>query len=100
MDTSSATLLPGLSKGLPGQQLGSRLLVAIPPADAFGAKGNAQAGFGPTDTIVFLIDVVSASTPLTTAPGAVVPPTAGLPTATVTGPQAAHTPVPQPPAPA
>ena len=99
LDLSSGTLLPGLSKSLTGKQIGSRLLVAIPPADAFGAKGNAQAGFGPTDTIVFLIDVVSASTPLTTATGAVVPPKAGLPTATVNGAKAANIAVPQTPAP-
>ena len=85
MDLSSASLLPGLSKGLTGQKLGSRLLVAIPPADAFGAQGNAQAGFGPKDTVLFLIDLVSASTPLTSAKGAAVPPKAGLPTATVVG---------------
>jgi peptidylprolyl isomerase len=83
MDLSSTSLLPGLSKGVTGQKVGSRLLVAIPPADAFGAQGNAQAGFGPTDTILFLIDVVSASTPLTKATGAAVKPAAGLPTVKV-----------------
>lgn len=78
-DLSAASLLPGLSKGLIGQQVGSRLLVAIPPADAFGAQGNPPT-IGPTDTIVFLIDLVSASTPLKTATGAAVTPKAGLPT--------------------
>ncbi len=38
---------------------------------------------GPTDTIVFLIDLVSASTPLKTATGAAVTPKAGLPTVKV-----------------
>ena len=95
MDLSSASLLPGLSKGLTGQKIGSRLLLAIPPADAFGAQGNAQAGFGATDTVVFLIDLVSASRPLTTATGVAVPPKAGLPTATVVGAQAAQVTVPK-----
>ena len=95
MDLSSASLLPGLSKGLTGQKVGSRLLVAIPPVDAFGAQGNAQAGFGPTDTVLFLIDLVSASTPQATASGAVVPPKAGLPTVTVTGAAAAQVTVPK-----
>jgi len=99
MDLGSASLLPGLSKGLIGQQVGTRLLIAIPPADAFGAQGNAQAGFGPTDTIVFLIQLVSASTPLTTATGAAVPPKAGLPTATVDGAKAAQITVPKTAAP-
>ena len=83
LDLSSTTLLPGLSKGLTGQQVGSRLLIAIPPADAFGAEGNTQAGFGPTDTVIFFIDLVSASTPLKTATGAAVTPKAGLPTVKV-----------------
>lgn len=100
LDLSSASLLPGLSKGLTGQQIGSRLLVAIPPVDAFGAKGNAQAGFGPTDTVVFFIDLVSASTPLKTATGTAVPPKAGLPTATVDGAKAASITVPKTAAPA
>jgi len=91
--------LPGLSKGVSGQQLGSRLLIAIPPADAFGAQGNPQAGFGPTDTVVFLIDLVSATTPLATATGATVAPKAGLPTATVDGAKAAQITVPKTAAP-
>jgi peptidylprolyl isomerase len=99
MDLSSASLLPGLSKGLTGQKVGSRLLVAIPPADAFGAQGNAQAGFGPTDTVLFLIDLVAASTPLTTAKGVAVPPKAGLPTATVVGAKPATIVVPKTAAP-
>jgi peptidylprolyl isomerase len=95
MDLSSASLLPGLFKGLNGQKVGSRLLVAIPPADAFGAQGNTQAGFGPKDTVIFLIDVVSASTPLTTATGAVVAPKAGLPTVKVDGAKPAVVVVPK-----
>ena len=95
MDLSSASLLPGLSKGLVDQKVGSRLLVAIPPVDAFGAQGNAQAGFGASDTILFLIDLVSATTPLATATGVAVPPKVGLPTATVAGAKAALITVPK-----
>jgi len=94
-DLSTTQRMGGLSKGLTGQHVGSRLLLAIPPADAFGAQGNTQAGFGPTDTVVFLIDLVSSSTPLTTAKGAVVPPKAGLPTATVDGARPATIVVPK-----
>lgn len=100
LDLSSASLLPGLSKGLVGQEVGSRLLLAIPPVDAFGAKGNPQAGFGPTDTVVFFIEVVSATTTLTTATGAAVPPKAGVPTAVVDGAKAAKITVPKTAAPA
>lgn len=83
LDLSSKGLLPGLSKGLNGQNVGSRLLLAIPPADAFGAQGQKQSGVGAKDTILFLIDVVSASTPLRTATGDPVKPVAGLPTVKV-----------------
>ncbi|MHB8186604.1 MAG: FKBP-type peptidyl-prolyl cis-trans isomerase [Dermatophilaceae bacterium] len=99
LDLSSTSLLRGLTKGLTGQQVGSRLLVAIPPADAFGPQGNAQAGVGPADTVVFLIDLVSASTPLTTATGTAVAPKAGLPTVTVDGAKAAQITVPKTAAP-
>jgi len=95
LDLSSKTLLPGLSKGLTGQVVGSRFLLAIPPSDAFGAKGNTQSGIGATDTIVFLIDLVSASTPLATATGAAVAPKAGLPTAVVDGAKPATITVPK-----
>jgi peptidylprolyl isomerase len=99
MDLSSTQVMPGLNKGLVGQTVGSRVLLAIPPADAFGAQGNAQAGFGPADTVVFLIDLVSASTPLATAEGVAVPPKVGLPTATVDGAKPAQVKVPKTPAP-
>jgi peptidylprolyl isomerase len=95
MDLSSSSLLPGLAKGVIGQSVGSKLLVAIPPSDAFGAQGNAQAGFGPTDTVLFYIELVSASTPLMAASGVAVPPVAGLPTATVDGVKAAVVTVPR-----
>jgi peptidylprolyl isomerase len=95
LDLSSTTVLRGLTKGLTGQKVGSRLLLAIPPADAFGAQGNTQAGFGPTDTIVFYVDVVSAITPLSVATGAAVPLKAGLPTVTVDGAKVAQFTVPK-----
>ena len=110
-DLSDPTLISGLSKGLVDQKLGSRLLIAIPPADAAGLS---VPGVGPADTIVFLFDLISAGTPspkttappvksgpppLKTATGAVVPPKAGLPTATVDGTKAAQITVPKTPAP-
>jgi peptidylprolyl isomerase len=99
IDLSSTKLMPGLRKGLTGQQVGSRVLVAIPPADAFGAKGNPQAGLGPTDTLVYLIDLVSASTPLSSVGGVAVPLKAGLPTAIVDGAKPAQITIPKTAAP-
>ena len=60
------------------------------PAPVLYPPEARAAGIGPTDTIVFLIEVISASTPLTTATGVAVPPKAGLPTATVDGAKSAN----------
>jgi FKBP-type peptidyl-prolyl cis-trans isomerase len=54
----SGQLLPGLEKALIGQQVGSRVLAVIPPKDAFGTSGNSQIGVGPTDTVIFVIDMI------------------------------------------
>jgi peptidylprolyl isomerase len=51
-------LLPGLEKALVGQKMGSRVLVVIPPKDAFGTNGNPQAGIKGTDTLVFVVDLI------------------------------------------
>ena len=83
INLSSTGLMKGLSKGLLGQQVGSRLLIAVPPADGFGAQGSTQASIGPSDTLVFLVDILSATTPLTTATGTEVPPKPGLPRVSV-----------------
>lgn len=53
-------VIPGWDKGLVGQKAGSRVLLVIPPADGYGAQGNAQAGIKGTDTLVFVVDIVTA----------------------------------------
>jgi peptidylprolyl isomerase len=72
--------LPGLVKGVVGSTIGSRLLLAIPPDDAYGTQGQAAAGIGPTDTILVVVDVKSAKNVLTRASGTAVAPKPGLPT--------------------
>jgi FKBP-type peptidyl-prolyl cis-trans isomerase len=52
-------LLTGLEKSLYGQKLGSRVLAVIPPADAFGSTGNSTEGIKATDTLVFVVDMIS-----------------------------------------
>ncbi|MDQ2757134.1 MAG: FKBP-type peptidyl-prolyl cis-trans isomerase [Actinomycetota bacterium] len=79
---SSTSTIPGLNIALDGVKAGSRILFAIPPADAFGAQGNTAAGVGPTDNLVVVADIISVGTPLTKAQGAPVAPKAGLPTVT------------------
>jgi len=76
-------LVPGFIKGLVGQKVGSRVLVAIPPKDGYGPTGSAQAGITATDTLLFVVDINGAQTPLTMAEGAAVTPAANLPKVTV-----------------
>ena len=54
----STSLLPAWNTALTGARVGSRIEIVAPPADAFGSQGNAQAGVGPTDDLVFVLDVV------------------------------------------
>jgi peptidylprolyl isomerase len=72
--------LPGLVKGIVGSTIGSRLLLAIPPADAYGVTGQSAVGIGPTDTILIVVDVKSAKTVLSRATGTPVAARPGLPT--------------------
>ncbi|MDQ1287935.1 MAG: FKBP-type peptidyl-prolyl cis-trans isomerase [Actinomycetota bacterium] len=81
----SKQTLPGLVKGLIGASVGSRLLLAIPPGEAYGTQGQAAAGIGPTDTILILADVKAAKTVLARAAGTPVKPKAGLPAVTLSG---------------
>jgi len=77
--------LPGLVTAVTGTTVGSRVLVAIPPADAYGVNGQPSVGIGPTDTIVVVVDVQSARAVLTRATGTPVAPRAGLPVVTSRG---------------
>jgi FKBP-type peptidyl-prolyl cis-trans isomerase len=54
----SGQLLPGLETALQGKKMGSRVLAVIPPADGYGKTGNSQAGIKPTDTLVFVVDIL------------------------------------------
>jgi len=55
----AGNLLAGLQKALVGQKLGSRVLAVIPPTDAFGTAGNTSDGIGKSDTLVFVVDMLS-----------------------------------------
>jgi len=61
-----------------GLQKGARVLVAMPPKDAFGTQGNAEIKVAGTDTVVFLMDVLGATKPLASAEGKEVAPAKGL----------------------
>lgn len=79
---SDTTTIKGLIAGLTGVQRGSRVLLVIPPAEAFGPSGRTDLGVLGTDNLVLLADVTAVTTPLKQAEGAEVPPVAGLPTVT------------------
>ncbi|MFV0425764.1 MAG: FKBP-type peptidyl-prolyl cis-trans isomerase [Beutenbergiaceae bacterium] len=51
-------VVPGWSEGIPGNVVGSRLLISIPPELGYGEAGNPQAGIAGTDTIVFVVDIM------------------------------------------
>jgi FKBP-type peptidyl-prolyl cis-trans isomerase len=52
--------IPGFDTALTGQTVGSRVLMVIPPAEGYGSAGNSQAGIEPTDTLVFVVDILDA----------------------------------------
>ncbi len=76
-------IIKGMVDGLVGVTVGSRVLLAVPPADGYGTSGAPDAGIGPTDTLLFVIDVKSASTVLKRAAGTEVKPKSGLPKVTL-----------------
>jgi hypothetical protein len=51
-------VVPGLATALVGQQVGSRMLVVVPPAEGYPA-GTAPAAVGPDDTMVFVVDILA-----------------------------------------
>ena len=53
-------VIPGWDKTLVGVNVGSRVLLVIPPADGYGASGQPAAGIKGTDTLVFVVDVLGA----------------------------------------
>ncbi|WP_433548436.1 FKBP-type peptidyl-prolyl cis-trans isomerase [Streptomyces sp. CA-294286] len=57
ISAGSPSVIPAFSQAVLGKKLGSRLLVVAPPAAAFGAQGQPQMGVGPTDNLVFVLDL-------------------------------------------
>lgn len=75
--TLGPSMITGFNKALAGQQVGSRVLVAIPPKDGYGEQGNPQAKIGGEDTLVFVIDI--RETASSQASGTEVEPPAAVP---------------------
>ena len=53
-------VVKGWDRGLVGQRVGSRVLLVVPPAWGYGAKGLRQVGIKGTDTLVFVVDILGA----------------------------------------
>ncbi len=54
---NTAQVIAGFTKALEGQKVGSQVIVIVPPAEGYGSAG-AGTDIGPTDTIVFVVDIV------------------------------------------
>jgi peptidylprolyl isomerase len=52
-------VVPGFSKALVGQTVGSQVLAVIPPAEGYGATPPASSGISATDTLVFVVDILA-----------------------------------------
>ena len=57
-------VIPGWDTGLTGQTVGSRVMLVIPPKDAYGSAGQSQAGITGKDTLVFVVDIIDAFKPV------------------------------------
>ncbi len=53
----TSQVIPGFTKALVGQKVGSQVIAIIPPADGYGDKGQGT-DIGGTDTIVFVVDIL------------------------------------------
>lgn len=54
-------VVPGWDKTLVGAEVGSRVIMALPPAEGYGEAGNPQAGIKGTDTLYFVVDILAAA---------------------------------------
>lgn len=51
-------VIAGWDQTLVGKNVGSRVLISIPPEKGYGARGVPQAGIGGDDTLVFVVDIL------------------------------------------
>jgi FKBP-type peptidyl-prolyl cis-trans isomerase len=57
---STPQVIAGWDTGLAGQTVGSRVMLVIPPKDAYGTTGASQAGIKGTDVLVYVVDILDA----------------------------------------
>jgi peptidylprolyl isomerase len=54
-------VIKGWDQALVGKNVGSRVVMAIPPDLGYGKEGNKQAGIKGTDTLYFVVDILGAA---------------------------------------
>ena len=57
----TGAVIKGWDDALVGLPVGSRVILSIPPALGYGSAGQPDAGIKGTDTLVFVVDILSAS---------------------------------------
>ncbi|HEY5033318.1 MAG TPA: FKBP-type peptidyl-prolyl cis-trans isomerase [Actinomycetes bacterium] len=77
-------VIQGWDDTLVGMKAGTRVLISLPPTEGYGSAGNTSAGIKGTDTLVFVVDIVSSysGAAVADAHAKVQPAVAGLPTIT------------------
>jgi peptidylprolyl isomerase len=80
LDLSAKDLFASFKSQIPGKKVGSRMVIASTPADAYGDTGNQQLGIAKDDPVVFVLDLVKATKVLDQAQGTAVAPKKDLPT--------------------
>lgn len=55
------SVVEGWDETLVGRNVGSRLILQIPPEKGYGKEGNEQAGIKGTDTLYFVVDILGAA---------------------------------------
>jgi peptidylprolyl isomerase len=58
---SLSGVVPGFSKAIAGQTVGSQVVAVLPPADAYGEKGDSNTSELAGQTLVFVIDILATS---------------------------------------
>jgi peptidylprolyl isomerase len=81
----TGAVIKGWDTGLVGKHVGDRVLLVIPPADGYGSAGSSGAGIKGTDTLAFVIDIVSAYSKTATGDAKAVPQKVSTAPVTVTG---------------
>ena len=53
--------MPGFTKAIAGQTVGSQVIAILPPADGYGEAGAGT--IPPNSTLIFVVDILAAANP-------------------------------------